>query len=148
MKKSTRYALYAAMELASADPDEAVTATRVADLYGIPPSVMAKVFQQLVRRGIAVGTRGQGGGYRLARGADAVTMLDVIESFEPPRRAESAADGDADTPFGARRLREVFDEVDELERCTFASISLATLARRAGTRRPSRPSDRRFRSIG
>ena len=131
LRKSTRYALCAATELARAAPDEAVTAQRVAELYGIPGSVVAKVFQQLVRGGIAGGTRGQRGGYRLARGADAVTMLDVIDAFEPPRRTVAADDGSG-APFGARRLQKVFDEVDELERSTFASISLATLARRSG----------------
>jgi Rrf2 family protein len=137
LQKSTRYALYAAMELARAAPDEVVTATSVAGLYGIPPSVVAKVFQRLVRRGIAVGTRGQGGGYRLARAADDVTMLDVIEALESRRRTVTTEDGE-DAPFGARRLQQVFDEVDELERCTFASISLTTLARRSGLPRPPR----------
>ncbi|MBZ0268810.1 Rrf2 family transcriptional regulator [bacterium] len=128
LKKSTRYALCAAMEMALADLDEAVTATRVAELYGIPGSVMAKVFQQLVRGRIAVGTRGQRGGYRLARDAGSVTMLDVIDAIEP--RDGASGDGAFGDSAGARRLREVFDEVEELERTTFASISLATLARR------------------
>ena len=130
LRKSTRYALCAALELARAGPDEAVTATRVADLYGVPGSVVAKVFQQLVRAGLAAGTRGQHGGYRLARGAASVTMLDVIDGLEP-RRSSGESEGPV-LPKGARRLQQVLDEVDELERCTFASISLSTLARRAG----------------
>lgn len=130
LQKSTRYALCAALELARAGPDEAVTATRVAELYDIPGSVVAKVFQQLVRVGLAAGTRGQKGGYRLARGADSVTMLDVIDGFEAPRAA-GGREGPA-LPSGAKRLQQVLDEVDELERCTFASISLSTLSRRAG----------------
>ena len=129
LKKSTRYALCAAMEMALADFDEAVTATHVADLYGIPGSVMAKVFQQLVRGGIAVGTRGQRGGYRLAREAGTVTMLDIIDAIEPLDGHTGSGGAFGDSP-GARRLQEVFDEVEELERTTFASISLATLARR------------------
>ena len=147
LRKSTRYALCAATELARAAPDEAITAIRVAELYGIPGSVVAKVFQQLVRGGIAAGTRGQHGGYRLARGAAAVTMLDVIDAFEPPRRPVTPRDG-TEPPFGARRLQKVFDEVDELERSTFASISLATLARRselAGETPPAGASRRRTR---
>lgn len=130
LKKSTRYALCAAMEMALAYSEEAVTATRVAELYGIPGSVMAKVFQQLVRGGIAVGTRGQRGGYRLARDAGDVTMLDVIDAIEPQGGQPGPGEGAFGRSSGAVRLQEVFDEVEELERTTFASISLATLARR------------------
>ncbi len=130
LNKSTRYALYAAMEMADAGDDQ-VTAAQVAERYGIPATVMAKVFQQLVRRGIAVGTRGTGGGYQLVKPPAEVTMLDVIQLFEPPRTpgecllAEGSGISCA-TPEECR-LRRVFDEVDELVRCTFASITLDTL---------------------
>ena len=54
--KSTRYALYAAMQMAiSPNP---VTVTEVKERYGIPRGALAKVFQDLVRAGIAVGVRG------------------------------------------------------------------------------------------
>ncbi len=131
VNKSTRYALYAAMEMAAAGPDAQVTAAQVAERYRIPASVIAKVFQQLVRAGIAVGTRGTGGGYQLARRPSELTMLDVIEVFEPRRESGAcllADSSDAPCPSSREcRLRMVFDEVDELVRCTFASITLETL---------------------
>ncbi len=133
LNKSTRYALYAAMEMAR-DEAAQVTAAHVAERYSIPAAVMAKVLQQLVRAGIVVGTRGSGGGYRLAEASSATTVLDVIEAFEPRRGTGSCLldDGDNDDCAhpGDCRLRELFDEVDELARCTFASITLETLAGR------------------
>jgi Rrf2 family protein len=119
--KSARYALYAAMGLARAGPGGQVTSAEIAERYGIPTAVMAKVFQQLVRRGLAVGTRGPRGGYRLARKGSSITVLDVLDAFESAR-APGSLGYDADG-----RLRRVFDEVDELVRCTFASIALDTL---------------------
>lgn len=143
--KSTRYALYAAMEMAAADGEQ-VTATGVADRYGISPTVLAKVLQQLVRAGVAVGTRGVGGGYQLAKPASDLTMLDVIQIFEPPRDPGGCLLHDQEAPCAHPRecrLRTVFDEVDELVRCTFASITLETLVggrgplqAGAGTTRP------------
>ncbi len=65
--------------------DEPVTVAGVADRYGMPRTALAKVFQQLVRAGLALGTRGVGGGYRLARPAPQVSVLDVISAFERPR---------------------------------------------------------------
>ncbi len=130
LNKSTRYALYAAMEMADAGQDQ-VTAAQVAEHYGIPATVMAKVFQQLVRTGIAVGTRGTGGGYQLAKRPSEITMLEVIEAFEPPRSpGECLLAGGSEIPCATPeecRLRLIFDEVDELVRCTFASITLETL---------------------
>ena len=139
-QKSTRYALYAAMELARANEGDQVTAAQVADRYNIPGAVLAKVFQQLVRTGVAVGTRGTGGGYQLARKAGTVTLLEVIDAFEPSGTPGGCLLDDANDDrcdlFPDCELREVIDEVDELVRCTFASITLETLINR---RRPHEP---------
>jgi Rrf2 family protein len=130
-KKSTRYALYAAMEMARAGEEGQVTATRVAQRYGIPVAVLSKIFQQLVRAGIAVSTRGAGGGYSLARKPTDMTVLDVIEAFEAPRSASNcllAEEGEGECgEFTLCRLRKLVDEVDEMARCTYASVTLETL---------------------
>ncbi len=120
--KSAVYALHAALELARAGEGEPVTAAGVAARYAIPPAVMAKVFQHLVRAGLVTGFRGSRGGYRLARSAARITVLEVLDVFDAKRVEESV-------PYEPR-LRRLFDEVDELVRCTYASITLATLAGR------------------
>ena len=133
LNKSARYALYASLEMALAEP-RPVTVAGVAGDYGIPPTALAKVLQQLVRAGIAVGSRGVGGGYRLARAATKVSVLDVVSTFDPPRPAGQcvALDaGDCCTGKGSCSVRGLFDEVDELVRCTFASVTVETLAKRA-----------------
>jgi Rrf2 family protein len=134
LRKSTRYALYAAMEMARAADDTPVTAGQVAERYDIPGTVLAKVFQQLVRVGLAIGTRGTRGGYRLARPAAEVTVQDVIEAIEPTRPSEQCLLADHGEPTCSQhelcRLRRLFDEVDEMTRCTYASVSLGTLVGR------------------
>lgn len=129
--KSTLYALYAALELAAAE--EPLTVASVAERFGLPPGALAKVFQRLVRAGLAVGVRGIGGGYRLARPASDITVLDVISVFDAPRqnghfllgeRSEAARAQPADA-----RLSRLFDEVAEVVSCTFASVTLETLVR-------------------
>ncbi|MEZ5318749.1 MAG: Rrf2 family transcriptional regulator [Vicinamibacterales bacterium] len=139
--RSTRYALYAGAEMAQAG-DAPVTVTEVAQRYGIPAGALAKVFQQLVRAGLAVGTRGIGGGYRLARPASRITVLDVLHVFERPRRPGACMLHDRpgqDCPqASACNVHWLFEEVDELVRCTYESVTLETLVRRAArTRRPA-----------
>jgi Rrf2 family protein len=117
LTKSSRYALLAAIEMAAAG-DGLVSAADVARRHGAPEAVVAKVLQRLVRAGIAVGTRGGNGGYRLARNASSITVLDVLRVFdEDPAREAPAA-----TP-----LDRLLAEVTEGVRFTFASVSLETL---------------------
>jgi Rrf2 family protein len=122
---TTHYALLATLELAR-ESSRAVSVAEVAARNRIPETALAKVFQQLVRARLARGTRGVGGGYRLARPASHVTVLDVVRAFEPPEppRLPVVARGG----WAGARLRALFDEVDELAESTFESVSLETLA--------------------
>lgn len=130
-RKGTRYALYASMEMARSTAGVPVTAAQVAERYSIPSTVLAKTFQQLVRAGLATSTRGVRGGYALTRPAATVTVLEVIEAFEPPRPSEQCLLADHDAPECGEgdlcRLRRLLDEVDEVARCTYASVTLDTL---------------------
>jgi Rrf2 family protein len=131
--KSTRYALYAAAEMARAG-DQPTTVSGVAAQYGIPEGALAKVFQQLVRAGLATGTRGIGGGYRLARPPSALTVLDVMQVFERRRSPGGCLLHDQPTACPKASLcglHWLFNEVDELVRSTYQSVTLETLVRRA-----------------
>jgi len=132
LNKSTRYALHAALEMALADGQPA-TAGQIAKRYEIPENVVAKVLQQLVRSGLALGVRGVGGGYRLARPPAEVSVQELIDIFEPTPPPDTCMLRDlpgerCPEPGGpACRLMGLFQEVDETVRSTFASVSLATL---------------------
>jgi Rrf2 family protein len=129
--KSTRYALYAALEMAQVEEEGQVTVAQVAQRYRIPETALAKVFQRLVRSGLAAGTRGVGGGYRLVKAPSRITVLDVVSIFEPPRPLRQCLvqdlPGKPCSDFTSCRLRKLFDEVDETARNTFASVTLDTL---------------------
>jgi len=136
LHRGTHYALAAALEMTAAE-DEPVSVSRVAERNGIPESALAKVVQRLVRAGIAEGTRGVGGGYRLTKPPSRICLLDVIRVFEP---AESQAPREIRGGWAGGRLSPLFAEVDELVRSTFESITLETLAR--GPRLRARPPQR------
>jgi Rrf2 family protein len=135
--KSTQYALYAAAEMALAG-EAPTTVSAVADRYRIPEGALAKVFQQLVRAGLATGTRGIGGGYRLARPASKITVLEVIHVFERDCPAGVCGlhnrPGEPCPAASACSVQWLFHEVDELVRTTYESVTLKTLVRRRGPR--------------
>jgi Rrf2 family protein len=144
LRRGTRLGLYAALELARAGPGSPLTVASVAEALEVPAPVLSKSFQRLVRAGIAVGARGSGGGYRLAAPAGRVTLLAIVEAFEPVGRPGICllADGGGTPCLDPSEcvLRRAFDEIDEGNRATLASITLETLAGRdrgvrMGTRR-------------
>jgi Rrf2 family protein len=50
--------------------------------YGLPEAYLAKHLQALVRGGILSATPGPRGGFRLARPAEEVTVLEILEAIE------------------------------------------------------------------
>lgn len=118
LSKSTRYALYAAAEMARAG-DTPTTVGAVSARYRIPEGALAKVFQQMVRAGLATGTRGIGGGYRLSRPPSKISVGDVVRVFERPR--------EQDPEPADRSVQWLLQEVDDLVQSTFESVTLRTL---------------------
>lgn len=128
--KSTRFGLYAALEMARAG-DELVQIPAMAERYRISAHHLSKVMQQLVRAGLARAVRGVGGGYALARPAKEITLLDVVEVFEGEIDLERCLlRGNDEQPCGdspSCRLKRVFDEIEEQAFFTLKSIRLSTL---------------------
>lgn len=127
--KSTRLALYAMLEMASAG-EALVTVAGTAEKYGISTHHLAKVFQQLSRAGLARAELGVRGGYRLARPAKDVTLLDVVEIFEGPVELQRCLLGEREDPCGdasACRLKRVFDEIERQAFFTLKSTRLSSL---------------------
>ena len=124
LQKASSFALYAVLELA-ANPDRAVSGTDIAGKYGISAHHLAKVLRDLGRARIVEAARGVGGGYRLAANPKRLTLLDVIQIFEPVG-SEDRDGGDSGTET-ERALRLVLDELDDHTVATFRSITISTL---------------------
>ncbi|WP_051013802.1 Rrf2 family transcriptional regulator [Pararhodospirillum photometricum] len=126
LQMSTRYALYAVMELA-ARPEQQVSAAEIAEKYGISSNHLAKVLRTLGRAGLVEAVRGMGGGYRLASDAKRITLLDIIALFEPIGSKTSGTREAGDTTAEGQALRRVLWEIEDMERATLESISLTTM---------------------
>lgn len=80
--EGVEWALHCAAILAVVPRDRALTAARLAEFHGVPPAYLAKTMQTLARAGVVESVPGRRGGYRLARRARDVTVLDVVEAVE------------------------------------------------------------------
>ncbi|HXP96766.1 MAG TPA: Rrf2 family transcriptional regulator [Telmatospirillum sp.] len=58
----------------------------LADLQGVPAEYLAKLFTKLSRAGLVMATEGARGGFALARPADEISFLDVVEAIDGDKK--------------------------------------------------------------
>lgn len=100
----------------------------------IPKSFLAKIFQDLARSGILRSQRGAGGGFTLARPADGITILEVIEAIDGKIALQRCL---GDAPECEKRdgcaLCFLFEEAQDRLKEVFSRTTLAELERRQTT---------------
>ena len=122
---ASRIAIYALLELA-AQPDEQVSVAAIGEKYRISSHHLAKVMKVLSREGLVRSVRGAGGGSQFSGNARRTTLLDVIQLFENfGSEEDSGKPGEATDE--ERVLRHILDEIDDISRATFGSITIATM---------------------
>jgi Rrf2 family protein len=84
LSKKADYALLALRHLAANADRGAVSARELAEAYDLPPELLAKVLQKLVRGRLLTSIQGIRGGYGLARPAAAISVVDVITAIDGP----------------------------------------------------------------
>jgi Rrf2 family iron-sulfur cluster assembly transcriptional regulator len=84
MRLSTkgRYAVTAMMDIALHEKQGPVTLAEISQCQGISLSYLEQLFSKLRKHGLVTGVRGPGGGYRLAKTADKISIADIIQSVD------------------------------------------------------------------
>jgi len=85
LTQTAEYALRAMWYLAR-HGDEPQVIPSIAKATEVSRDYLSKVLQQLVRAFLLRSRRGRGGGFVLARGPEAITLLDIVNAVSPIRR--------------------------------------------------------------
>jgi Rrf2 family protein len=134
LSAKTEYACLAMLELAKEfESGEPVQLRLIAAEHGIPSRFLVQILLQLKGAGLVASTRGQAGGYRLARPPQAITMAEVIDVIEGENRPESSAG--KESPL-VRALLGFCREMTEHQRDRLESETLADLVSAATEREP------------
>ncbi|SIO27955.1 transcriptional regulator, BadM/Rrf2 family [Singulisphaera sp. GP187] len=126
MKLSAKveYACLAIIALARQDQDESPVRARViAEGNGIPEKYLVQILLQLKAANLVRSTRGSLGGYRLARPAQTISLLEVIHAIEGPDQSPREEQN-----LASRVLAAVLDRIRSAERRVLAQTSMAQLA--------------------
>ena len=82
MSKKVEYALIGMLHMSQKSREELTTAKEFSTCYNIPPEIMGKVLQLLVKAGLIQSVQGVKGGYRLDKPVERVNISDIYNAIE------------------------------------------------------------------
>jgi len=82
LSATAQYALRAMVFIAGQPTDQPVLAKAIAAQTGVPLQYLSRILRDAVRGGLLESSRGVGGGFKLARPANKIKLLDVLSPFD------------------------------------------------------------------
>lgn len=143
---SVEYAIHGLLWLVGSDA-KALSSREIAELQGISPSFVAKIFPKLEKAGIVRAQEGVRGGYQLARPAGKISFLDIVDAIEGNKplfdcqeiRGRCAVFGD-DVPAwataGTCAVHAVMLQAEKAMRQSLSEQTLGAIAERFGRTAP------------
>ncbi len=93
-----RYAVAALMDLALNEKTGPLTISEIAEKQNISLSYLEQLFADLRKNGLVRGTRGPGGGYRLAKSTAAISIGEIITAVEE-KAVQVSSESETYTPY-------------------------------------------------
>jgi FeS assembly SUF system regulator len=129
----TSLADYAVVMMAAAarhPAGERLSANLLAEETGVPLPTAQKLMGRLASAGLLTSARGTGGGFRLSREAQGISLADIIEAVEGPIAMTNCADEKRNDCAldGHCQVKPHLSVVNGAVRGALQGVSLATLA--------------------
>jgi Rrf2 family nitric oxide-sensitive transcriptional repressor len=131
ISRTAEYAIRAALWL-SANTSQPRTVQQIARATAVPPGYLAKVLQLLGKAGLVRAQPGPGGGFLLAKRADEVALLEVIDAVDPIPRVRECPLGLIEHQLNLCPLHSRLDAALALVQNAFAACTLAELLAESG----------------
>lgn len=84
LTRKGEYAIRGIVYLAGKPIDKVCLLSEIAAAVDVPPTFLAKIFQQFSKIGLVKSFRGTGGGFMLGHSPENITLLEVVEAVEGP----------------------------------------------------------------
>ena len=82
LSRSSEYAIRALAYLAAQKTRPWLLSRQIAEELGMPPPFLAKILQTLAGVGILESQRGRGGGFKLLKRPEALSLYEIVEPFD------------------------------------------------------------------
>lgn len=128
--KKVEYGLMAMLHMDTVKNGNLAAAREMSELYHIPPELLGKVMQALVRAGLVRSEQGARGGYRLGRPLEEVTLGQVVEALDGPVHIAPCQDNPGSCgQFPSCNIREPVARVQKQLLDYICGVSLAAFRR-------------------
>ncbi|TCU58706.1 BadM/Rrf2 family transcriptional regulator [Novosphingobium sp. PhB57] len=135
LKNQVEWALHCCSVMASLPEGRYLSTRSLSEFHGVPKEYLGKALQGLSKAGLVHTTLGPSGGYRLARPAQAITFLEVVEAVEGRKSTFQCSEIRANNPCRPKSLCDdkpcavarIMWRADEAWRQTLAAVTLADL---------------------
>ncbi|MEP3051100.1 MAG: Rrf2 family transcriptional regulator [Erythrobacter sp.] len=125
--------------LAILPPGKGLSVDALAEFFEIPGAYLSKQMQLLRRHGVVESVRGKGGGYRLARGVEEITLLDIVSAIEGPMPVFRCTEIRQNGPCGLKRkdclhpceVASAFASAEQIYRDALQAQTLASIMQQA-----------------
>jgi len=91
--RSSEYAIRAFVHLAQVPAGKYAMVKQIAAQEDIPTHFLAKILQQLARKGLLRSSKGPTGGFSLRVPADEIRLVDIVEALDGLSEYEKCASG-------------------------------------------------------
>jgi Rrf2 family protein len=127
------YAIRTTICLAREGSGRLLPAAVIAQRMDVPRRFLPQIMQDLVRADLVEAAPGRGGGYRLTRAPEAVSLLEVIEAVEGDiRRQTCVLRADACSSLRACGVHHLFASAQDALLARFAHATVKDAAREIG----------------
>lgn len=143
--RSSEYAIRAFMHLAQAPDGKYVMVKQIAEQENIPAHFLAKILQQLARKGLLRSSKGPTGGFALRKPASEIALVHIVEALDGLVDYERCVSGLAEcTDDAPCAMHEVWKDLrsrimDYLEKTTIADLVRALEEKRKALDKARRP---------
>jgi Rrf2 family protein len=129
LSKKADYALLALRHMAGRPDRGAVSARELSEAYDLPPELLAKVLQKLVRGRLLTSVQGIRGGYGLARPAEGISVADVIQAIDGPLTVTACSETNHSCEqYSKCNIRDPLWQIKDRIVSALAATSIAHLA--------------------
>jgi Rrf2 family protein len=133
--RSAEYAIRSFVYLARIPDGKFAMARHIAEEEQIPAHFLAKILQELTRKGLLRSNKGPSGGFSLRVPASQIKLLDLVEALDGPTLAESLDQA----PWILDSWRDLHSRImDYLERNTIADVAKALEDKKAAAEKAKR----------
>jgi Rrf2 family protein len=130
LTRAASYAIHALVFMATQKHNRPMASHNIAQARGIPERFLLKVLKPLVSVRLLMSIKGPNGGYRLAKSANEISLLEILEAVDGPIRGQASFARDETDGTLNKRLDQICNQAADQVRKQLSRVKISDLTGR------------------